>query len=86
MVQEATPELIDQDIDVVEDYGLSRSCRRGATTHAKNQGVADTDIELQMHWAGKDNDNGKQLQHKMCNNYTDIREAIPTLLRFSKAL
>ena len=86
MIQELRPEIISPDIDVVRDYGLSRSCRRGSNTHARNQGVAEPDIEVQMHWAGKEGKNGKRLQQKMCDNYTDFRQAIPTLLRYSKAL
>lgn len=85
-IQELRPELISPDINVINDYGFSRSCRRGSNTHARNQGVAEPDIEVQMHWAGKEGKNGKRLQQKMCDNYTDFRQAIPTLLRYSQAL
>lgn len=39
VVQKIHPELISPSIDVLEDYGLSRSFRRGSNSEAINRGV-----------------------------------------------
>jgi hypothetical protein len=49
-VQLGQPELISRDIEVVEEYGLLRSFRRGAETRAMNAGVSDADIHLNCRW------------------------------------
>ena len=33
---ESYPGLMDAEVDVREDYGIRRSCRRGVATHARN--------------------------------------------------
>jgi hypothetical protein len=45
-IQLDLPELISRHVDVMEEYGLSRSFRRGADTRAMNAGVSDADIDL----------------------------------------
>ena len=84
-VQEKRPDLIPLDVDVEEKYGMNRSCRRGSITHTRNMEVSEPDINVQMYWVGKDKQ-GRKLTQKMCDNYTDFRAALPTLLRFSQAL
>jgi hypothetical protein len=44
-IQTSHPELIDPDDDVPEVYGVSRSLRRGYTSHAMNVNIPDSDIK-----------------------------------------
>ena len=44
-VQDKYPSLINSSIDVHEEYGLSRSFRRGSTSEALNRGVTEMMID-----------------------------------------
>ena len=48
--------------------------------------VDPDDIDLQLHWASHFNNSGANLPQKMSTLYTEFRQALPTLLRYSKAL
>ena len=50
VVQEKYVGLIPKDLEVRDAYGIQRSGRRGANTHARNRGVAQPDIDLCMFW------------------------------------
>jgi hypothetical protein len=71
---------------VHEDYGLSRSFRRGATTEARNRGVAKNDIDAMNRWRNAENSTGRRPRLNMQDHYSDIKQMIPALLRFSLAL
>ena len=45
-VKDERPDLIPDEVYVYEAYGISRSFRRGATTHATNQRVNQRDIDV----------------------------------------
>ena len=49
-IQEERPDLISADMNVLEDFGLARSARRGATTRAKEAGVDKDDIDWMNRW------------------------------------
>ena len=57
-VQSNKPHIISSTVEVLEEYGISRSFRRGATTHAKNQGVKN-----QTSW--RQIDGGTRKMHKV---------------------
>jgi hypothetical protein len=86
-VQTDRPDLIDPGIDVLEAFGLARSFRRGATTHAQNQRVSESDINWISRW-GKQGDNEKSpyFQGNMRVRYSDKGQMAKTFLRFSQAL
>jgi hypothetical protein len=86
-VQTDRPDLIDPGIDVMEDYGLARSFRRGATTQAQNQKVSESDINWISRW-GKETESGKSpyFQGNMRVHYSDQKQMAATFLRFSQAL
>ncbi len=44
-IQTSHPQIIPEHVNVFEEYGISRSLRRGATTEAKNRKVAENDID-----------------------------------------
>jgi hypothetical protein len=85
-IQTTNPEIISQDVNVYEDFGISRSFRRGATTQARNKGVQENDIDAMNRWRSTEQAKGRKPRLKMQDHYSDIQQMVPTLLRFSKAL
>ena len=85
-VQLEAPHLIPETLDVRYEYGFARSVRRGSKTHAGNMNVSPEDIDLQNHWASILNDGGKKFTQKTATVYTEFRQALPSLLRYSEAL
>jgi hypothetical protein len=49
-IQNKHPEIIDPSVDVYEEMEISRSFRRGDTTHTQNMGVSKADIDSMNHW------------------------------------
>ena len=85
-VQMSDPSVIPMTVDVLEEYGISRSFRRGATTHARNCGVTLSDIKVTNRWRDKENAQGRSINQPMADHYLEIKQLLPTLVRFSKAL
>lgn len=85
-VQHRCPAVIPSNVDVREEYGISRSFRRGATTHARNQGVSASDIDAANRWRNAENAQGRKIGQPMRDHYVEVRQMLPTLLRFSAAL
>ena len=84
--QENHPDVIDKAVNVSEEYGISRSFRRGATTEARNRGVPREDVELMNRWRSVENSRGCKPRMRMQDHYSDIKLLIPSLIRFSQAL
>ena len=84
-VQEETVH-ISAEVDVRSEYGVYRSLRRGSTTHAVNMGVKEPDIERNNRWRKVEAAGGKQPGLSMMDHYTEIKQALTTLLRYSSAL
>jgi hypothetical protein len=85
-VQVTRPDLIEADIDVREDYGLSRSCRRGVTTHARNIGIPEGVIQANNRWRKEESARGGRPWLTMQDYYTDVRQSLSLLLKFSAPL
>ena len=81
-----TTSLIDNRVNIREEYGLFRSLRRGATTEAHNQGVVDTVIEMNNRWRKVERAKGKKAGLTLSQHYTEMKQAVKVLLKFSKAL
>jgi len=86
VVQEKYTDIIRPDVQVYEEFGISRSFRRGATTEARNQKVSENDINLMNRWRNFEKAGGKRPRMRMQDHYSDIALMIPSLLRFSQAL
>ncbi len=86
VVQQHHPTLIPAEIIVSEEYGISRSFRRGATSEARARGVTPDDIDLINRWRTFEHAKGRRPRQKMQDHYSDIRLLVPALLRFSQAL
>ena len=81
-----TTKLIDNRIDIREEYGLSRCLRRGSNTHAHNMGVSSTQIELNNRWRKFFYAGGKRPGMGIRDSYIQIKQAMPALLKYSSAL
>jgi len=49
-IKDSVPGLIPSDVDIYEDFGISRSFRRGATSTARTRGVDDKYVKLINRW------------------------------------
>jgi hypothetical protein len=78
--------LIPADVDVLEDFGISRSFRRGATSTARIRGVDDKHVTLINRWRVFENAKGRRPTLAMKDHYSDIQILLPELVKFSLAL
>ena len=85
-IQEKNPEIIKPKVQVYEEFRISRSFRRGATTEARNRKVDENDINLMNRWRNFEKSGGKRPRLRMQDHYSDIALMVPALLRFSQAL
>jgi hypothetical protein len=85
-IQQSRPDLIPLEVNVHEEYGISRSFRWGATTEARNKWVDEEDINLMNRWRTFESAKGRRPRMKMQDHYSDIAQMVPSLLRFSKSL
>jgi hypothetical protein len=86
IIQRESPHIIVASVDVFEDYGVSRSFRRGSDTHAINQGVKMDDIERNNRWRTVEQAQGKAAKLRMIHHYADVRNMLKALLRYSRPL
>jgi hypothetical protein len=80
-IQEESPELFPGELDIIEDFHLSRSHRLGATTRATEAGVAGADIDWINRW-----NVGTEGSGPMRVVYSDRTQLMEVFLRFSRAL
>jgi hypothetical protein len=84
-VQETTT-LIPDEVCVRDEYGISRSLRRGATAHSKNMRV-DKEIRDAIHrWGKEANTRLGVARLDMGDTYTTLDSIMPLILEFSRAL
>ena len=72
--------------DVREEYSINRSCRRGSTTHAQNQGISSAIIQIQNRWSTAENAKGRRPKFNMLETYSEIRDMVPAMLKYSEQL
>lgn len=81
--QDEDHRLFEPGVNILSDFHLARSFRRGATTRATNAGVSGTDID----WINRWNTGGSEtISGPMRVVYTDRKQLLKTFLRFSSAL
>jgi hypothetical protein len=82
-IHQDEPTLFAEGINIQEDFHLSRSFRRGATTRATAAGVSSTDIDYINRWnIGADSSGSGPMRVV----YSDRMQLIQAFLRFSLAL
>jgi hypothetical protein len=85
-IKEARPDLIPAEVDVFEDFGLSRSLRRGSATTAGRHGVSSATVELINRWRKIENAKGMKPALGMREHYSDVRQMLSKLLIYSRSL
>ena len=77
---------VDPNCDVLEEYGMSSSFRRGSTSRAKDAEVPQSTIEMMNRWRKSERAEGRIAHLNMMAHYTDVRLALNRFLPYSKAL
>ncbi len=85
-VQARRSDLIKGDVEVADVFSLRRSLRRGSTTQARNKKVPEEHIEFNNGWRKKQRAGAKAHSLSMVQHYTDLKLALPYVLRYSKNL
>ena len=85
-IQRESPDIISSNVNVMDEYGVSRSFRRGSDTHALNQGVAIADIERNNRWRSVENAGSKRVALRMVHHYEDVLLMLKSLLKYSEPL
>jgi hypothetical protein len=80
------PQLMSSVEDVVDEYGVSRSFRRGATSEVVNQGLSPEAIDANNRWRRVHQAGASQPSLSMREHYTDVRQTLNLRLQFSRAL
>ena len=85
-VQKRSPRIIPEDVDVVNDYSVSRSLRRASTAEAQNQQVLREVIEANNRWRKRMRSKGLLPGMSMMERYTDAKASVQSLTRYSGSL
>ena len=83
-VREEYPKLFTKDTDIREDYGLSRSMRRGSTTMATLLGVLGTIIDTVNRWRTEENARGTRPGVRMREHYAEIKHLVPLMVKYAR--
>ncbi len=76
-IQQRHPDIIPADVQVLEEYGLSRSFCRGATSEARARGTNAADIDVANRWRAFEEAKGHRPRLAMRDHYADISLLIP---------
>lgn len=78
--------LIGADVDVFEEFGLSRSFRRGSDSRAIEMGLDVLTIELINRWRSTEKSKGKAASFRMIHRYADVRLILGRYLLYSESM
>lgn len=85
-VQTVRTDLLPSNLDIEEEYSVSRSIRRGATSQALNVKIPAEVIEANNRWKQRERARGLTPALSMLQRYADAKASIPLLVRFSRDL
>jgi hypothetical protein len=85
-VQRLNSFLIGQEVDVEEEYGVSRSFRRGGTSTATNNGAHPDVVELNGRWRKVHQSGASRPNITIREHYIDVRLTLNPLLEFLRHL
>lgn len=85
-IQRRKPLLIEASVDVVEEFGLSRSFRRGSDSRAIAEQYSPIVINLNNRWRKFEQGQGKRPKLQMLESYADIELLLPTFLTYSRGM
>jgi hypothetical protein len=80
------PDLFPPNVMIEDDYGIPRSCRRGSSTEAANQGVDSSVIEMMCRWRKVERAQGRAASFGMREHYMEVLQALETYLQYSRPL
>jgi hypothetical protein len=86
VLQAARPEVIPSEVDLGEQFGISRSFRWGSTSVARTRGVDDKLVQLINRWRTVESARGHQPTLPMKEHYSDIAILVPEMVKYSLAL
>jgi hypothetical protein len=75
VVQERSPEIIGPKVNLTEEFGISRSFRRGSTSTARVRGIDDRQVQLINQWRKFEQARGRRPVLPMTEHYSDTRES-----------
>jgi hypothetical protein len=78
--------ILPPDVDFGEEFGISRSFRRGATSTARVRKVPEEVVSLTNRWRKFEHAKGRRPRLTMQDHYSNIKILIPELVAFSQAL
>jgi hypothetical protein len=76
-VQEKSPEVIAREVNLMEEFGISRSFRRGSTSTARSRGVEDKHVDLINRWRKFEQARGTYLGFEVRNGFGSVRRRHP---------
>ena len=85
-VQSSFPDLIRESVDVHEEYGLSRSFRRGSNSEALNRGVDEATIDRNNRWRKIERAGARKAKLRMRDHYAEVLVSLRSFLKYSQAL
>ena len=85
-IQKTTSNIIGEHVRVYDEFGVSRSFRRGSDAHALNQEVSPIDIEINNRWRSIDSAGGKAPRLRMIHHYSELKALLKSRLRYSASL
>ncbi len=85
-IQATRPDLIPPSDDVVEEYGIYKSFRRGSTSEATNKGLPPEVIDLNNCWRKFHKAGASRPTLMMRDHYSDMRLMLNQSLRYSAIL
>ena len=85
-VQKEQPNVLDPSVDITEEFGMSRSFRRGSDSRAIDQEVGTTTINLNNRWRKVESAKGKAATFQMFEHYADIELLLGAFLKYSRSM
>jgi hypothetical protein len=78
--------LIGEKTNIVEEYSVYRSLRRGATAHAQKVEMPKEVIKAHNRWRKHLRARGLTPGMSMMERYSDAKASVPALIRFSRLM
>jgi hypothetical protein len=87
LLQGQRPDLLPESVDIINDFSIRRSLRRGSTSQARNKKIPRDVINLNNRWRTEDKAGHRHTSNgEMMENYTDAVAALETILQYSEPL
>ena len=85
-VQSSFPDLILTLVNVQEEYGLTRSFRRGSNSEALNRGVSEVAIDRNNRWRKVERAGVRKAKLLTSDYYTEVLVSLKRYIQYSQAL